>query len=227
MKIILVSIGSLLFTCKVFAASIVWNQAFIDYDYYNTNEKADLYHFPVDNSGLGYAGFALGINFVYNYNGNVPMGVFITPDSDGGLVYAVNIREMEVGDIVSETTLRGDQSYFYSNWIDAEPGYDGGSPVTSTRYIPNGEEIYMGFLVKDWRDGYYYGWLSLIFDGTEVRVEQSAVETSGGPIIIQPRNIPEPGVAALLAVGAAMLLAGRRRGIMESSQEKEPVACRR
>ena len=126
----------------------------------------------------------------------------------------MNLRKMEVGDTVSEETVRGDQSYFYSNWIDAEPGYDGGSPTTSSAFIPTGGEIYFGFLVEDWTDSYFYGWLSLIFDGSEVRVGQSAVEASGGPIIIQPRDIPEPSAAVLIGIGVATLRLGRgnRRG---------------
>lgn len=218
MRRFFICIGCVLFAVRAFSSTIVWDAAFMD-DSDPRPERTGLCHFAYDNNGYGFAWFGVGLNldFYYDdYDSHNLEGVVITPDSGGGLAYAMNIRKMEVGDTVSEETVRGDQSYFYSNWIDAEPGYDGGSPATSSAFIPTGGEIYFGFLVEDWTDSYFYGWLSLIFDGSEVRVGQSAVEASGGPIIIQPRSIPEPGAAVLIVLGAAafLLRRGSQRAIV-------------
>ncbi len=208
MRSFIFAVISLFSAFHVFAASIVWNQAFIDdSDPYSIG----LCHFPEDD-GNAFAWF--GVRIYYDYysdyaTGNIE-GVLISPDSHGGLAYAMNLKEMQVGDTVSEETVRGNQYYFYSNWIDPEPGYDGGSPETSSVYIPTGGEVYLGFLAEDAPGYSYYGWLSLIFDGTNVRVGQSAVESTGAPIVILPRQIPEPGTLSLFLVGIVGLLLKRR-----------------
>ncbi len=219
---------------KMFAANIAWDMAFI-YDYDDPPiHVLDCFADNYDAGGHDSAGFAIRLYYTpYDYYAGFDgiwrhyTGIVVEPDSGGGLAYAMNIDEMNVGDTVSEESVRGNQSYFYANWIDAEPGYDGGSPETSRVAIPTGEEVYLGFVTQNAVDQYYYGWFSLIFDGTDVRIGQSAMDLSGGPIVIQPRPTPEPSAATLLALGVAMLLAGRKCAIIEASREKEPVTCQR
>ena len=197
---------------SLFSANILWEVAIIeDYD---CGDNID----HVLWCGAEGAGFSLGLY----YSNAVDMwgNVFeiVNPDARGGASCAMNIVRMRVGETVSAKTARGEQPYIYSNWMDYEPGYDGGSPETSPVFLYPNEEVFMGFATPGWvplgeDPKYCYGWFSLIFDGTDVRVGQSAMDLSGGPIIIQPRSIPEPGAAALLAIGTAMLLASRRRGI--------------
>ncbi len=213
MKSFIICILSFFSAFRVFASSIVWNQAFIDDSdpYY-----IGLGHFASDDNGVDFAWFFFRIyidnayDYTYDYINGTLAGVVVTPDSNGGLAYAMNLREMQVGDTVSEETVRGNQYYFYSNWIDAEPGYDGGSPETSSVYIPIGGEVYLGFLAEDAPGYSYYGWLSLIFDGTNVSVGQSAVESTGAPIVILPRQIPEPGTFSLVLFGIVALSMRRR-----------------
>ena len=209
MRSFIIGVISLFSVFHVFASSIVWNQAFIEFVPPNSH---GLCHFPEDEYGNAFAWFGVGIYYDYYYDydtGNIE-GVFISPDSNGGLAYAMNLKEMQVGDTVSADTVRGDQYYFYSNWIDPEPGYDGGSPETSSVYIPIGGEVYLGFLAEDAPGYSYYGWLSLIFDGTNVRVGQSAVESTGASIVILPRQIPEPGTLSLVLFGIVALSLRRR-----------------
>ena len=208
MRSFIIGVLSLFSAFHVFASSIVWNQAFIEYVPPNSHS---LCHFPEDD-GNAFAWF--GVRIYYDYysdyaTGNIE-GVLISPDSNGGLAYAMNLKEMQVGDTVSEETVRGNHFYFYSNWIDPEPGYDGGSPETSSVYIPTGGEVYLGFVARDPPTCYYYGWLSLIFDGTNVRVGQSAVESTGAPIVILPRQVPEPSISVLALIGIAGFLLKRR-----------------
>jgi hypothetical protein len=213
MRSFIIGVVSLFSVFHVHASTIVWNQAFIDDSDPN---YIVLGHFAYDDNRVGFAWFGFRIyiddayDYTYDYINGTLSGVVITPDSNGGLAYAVNLKEMQVGDTVSEETVRGNQYYFYSNWIDAEPGYDGGSPETSSVYIPIGGEVYLGFLSENAPGYSYYGWLSLIFDGTNVRVGQSAVESTGAPIVILPRQIPEPGTLSLFLVGIAGLMLKRR-----------------
>ena len=213
MRSFIIGVISLFSAFHVFASSIVWNQAVIDDSDPN---YIGLDHRAFDNNGYPYACFFVNIylenayDYTYDYINGTLSGVVVTPNSGGGLAYAMNLKEMQVGDTVSEETVRGNQYYFYSNWIDPEPGYDGRSPETSSLYIPIGSEVYLGFVARDPPTCYYYGWLSLIFDGTNVRVGQSAVESTGAPIVILPRQIPEPSIPVLALIGISMLLLKRR-----------------
>ena len=211
MRSFIIGVISLFSVFHVFASSIAWNPAFIEdeNDYDPPIHWLGCFANNFSQGGTDGGGFALRLY----YSDFVDMwdnyGINIRPDSDGGLAYAVNLKEMQVGDTVSEETVRGDQYYFYSNWIDPEPGYDGGSPETSSVSIYQDAEVYLGFVLEN-RDRYYYGWLSLIFDGTNVSVGQSAMELSGAPIVILPRQIPEPGIISLFLVGIVGLLLKRR-----------------
>lgn len=213
MRSFIIGVISLFSAFHVFASTIVWNQAVIDD---SDPDYIGLRHFAYDDNGVGFAWFYFRIyidnayDYTHDYINGTLSGVAVTPDSSGGLAYAVNLKEMQVGDTVSADTVRGNQYYFYSNWIDAEPGYDGGSPETSSLYIPIGGEVYLGFLSENAPGYSYYGWLSLIFDGTNVRVGQSAVESTGAPIVILPKQIPEPGTLSLVLVGIVGLMLKRR-----------------
>ena len=207
------AVGILAFaSLPVFASNIAWNQAHFEEEISYSGELDHwLCCFFYDEILGGSPGFAIRLYFSndYDMDGHLT-GVSVEPDSSGGAAYGMNIAAMTTGETVSEETVRGDHSYFYANWIDSESGYDGASPETSSVYIHNNEEVYLGFVTDTAPNKYYYGWFSLIFDGADVRVGQSAMELSGGPIIIQPRSVPEPGVAMLLCVGVAAFLLRRR-----------------
>ena len=126
MRSFILCVISLFSAFHVFASTIVWDVAYIeDYDVGTEIEK-------VLRCGTYGAGFALRLYYSDFVDMSDNWGRVVTPDSSGGAAFGMNIREMQVGDTVSQDTFRGDRySYFYANWIDAEPGYDGGSPETS------------------------------------------------------------------------------------------------
>ena len=216
MRSFIIGVMSLFLAFHVFASSIVWNPAYIE-DYCG-DEVLFCFADNFAEGGNDAAGFAIQLYYSYfddemYFDGawRHVTGVVINPDSHGGAAYGMNLREMQVGDTVSKDTVRDYwYSYFYANWIDAEPGYDGGSPETSSLAIETGEEVYLGFVTESADNKYYYGWLSLIFDGTNVSVGQSAMELSGAPIVILPRQIPEPSISVLALIGISMLLLQRR-----------------
>ena len=93
MRSIIIGVVSLFSAFHVFASSIVWNQAFIDD---SDPDYIVLGHFAYDDNRVGFAwfGFRIYIDDAYDYTHdyiNVTLsGVVVTPDSDGGLAYAVN-----------------------------------------------------------------------------------------------------------------------------------------
>ena len=124
------------------------------------------------------------------------------------LAHAMNFVEMHVGDTVDETTVRGsDIVYFHGQWLE-EPG----TYVYRDLQIQEGETAYLGFAVDEDIEGIpvQYGWLSIIFDGSGPVLGQSAVELSGAPIVILPRQIPEPGTLSLVLFGIVALSMRRR-----------------
>lgn len=122
---------------------------------------------------------------------------------------AMNFVEMHEGDTVDETTVTGSEVvYFHGKWLMPKESY-----TYQDLTISEGETAYLGFVVKqDYEQGsmFYYGWLSIIFDGSGPVQGQSAVELSGAPIVILPRQIPEPGTLSLFLVGIAGFLLKRR-----------------
>ena len=177
------------------SANIEWDFAYIEEDDSG---------YEIQNILRCGGGFALELYYsdFVDMSGN--WGISVEPDSSGGAAFAMNLREMQVGDMVSEETVRGNHNFFYANWVDAEPGYDGGSPETSSLFMYPDDEVYIGFVMQP-RNNYYYGWFSLIFDGTDIRVGQSAMDISGAPIVILPRQIPEPGTLSLVLFGIVAL----------------------
>ena len=86
--------------------------------------------------------------------------------------------------------------------------------------VPLNQVFYLGFQL----DGppapdyphpplyYVYGWASLLWDGTELTLVDSAAETTGVGIYAGTYDaIPEPSAAGLLLVGIAAALLRRRR----------------
>ena len=118
---------------------------------------------------------------------------------------AMNFVELHEGDTVDETTVRGLEAvYFDGQWLEPKESY-----TYQDLTISEGKTAYLGFAVGQ-ESMIYYGWLSIIFDGSGPVQGQSAVELSGNPIVILPRQIPEPTFATLLALGLATL--ALRRG---------------
>ena len=87
-------------------------------------------------------------------------------------------------------------------------------------YMPLNQVFYLGFQL----DGppapdyphpplyYVYGWASLLWDGTELTLVDSAAETTGVGIYAGTYDaIPEPTSAGLLLAGIAAALLRRRR----------------
>ena len=207
MRSFIIGVVSLFSAFHVFASTIMWDVAEIDKDDVGTK---------IENVLRCGGGFALELYYsdFVDMSGN--WGISVEPDSSGGAAFAMNLREMQVGDTVSQDTVRGYwHSYFYANWIDAEPGYDGMSPETSSLSLYPDDEVYLGYVAGGYDSVsgnrvYIYGWFSLIFDGTDIRVGQSAMDISGAPIVILPRQIPEPGTLSLFLVGIVGLLLKRR-----------------
>jgi hypothetical protein len=210
MRSLFIGVVSLFSAFHVFASTIMWDVAEIDKDDVGTKIENVL------RCGTYGAGFALRLYYEDIVDMSDNWFREVAPDSSGGAAFGMNIREMQVGDTVSEETVRGYwHSYFYANWIDAEPGYDGGSPETSSLSLYPDEEVYLGFVTHGYvplgaEPLYIYGWFSLIFDGTDIRVGQSAMDISGAPIVILPRQIPEPGTLSLVLFGIVALSMRRR-----------------
>lgn len=207
MRSLFIGVVSLFSAFHVFASTIMWDVAEIDKDDVGTK---------IENVLRCEGGFALALYYsdFVDMSGN--WGKSVEPDSSGGAAFAMNLREMQVGDTVSQDTVRGDRySYFYANWIDAEPGYDGRSPETSSLSLYPDDEVYLGFVTEGYvpygeEPLFVYGWFSLIFDGTDIQVGQSVIDMSGAPIVILPRQIPEPGTFSLVLFGIVALSLRRR-----------------
>ena len=125
------------------------------------------------------------------------------------LAHAMNFVEMHEGDTVDETTVRGsDIVYFHGQWLE-EPG----TYVYRDLQIQEGETAYLGFAVDEDIEGIpvQHGWLSIIFDGSGPVLGQSAVELSGAPIVILPRQVPEPSISVLALLGISGLLLKRNK----------------
>ena len=210
MRSFIIGVMSLFLAFHVFASTIVWDVAVIDKDDVGTKIENVL------RCGTYGAGFALRLYYEDIVDMSDNWFREVAPDSSGGAAFGMNIREMQVGDTVSQDTVRGDRySYFYANWIDAEPGYDGRSPETSSLSLYPDDEVYLGFVTEGYvpygeEPLFVYGWFSLIFDGTDIQVGQSAMDISGAPIVILPRQIPEPGTLSLFLVGIVALSLRRR-----------------
>ena len=128
------------------------------------------------------------------------------------LANAMNFVELHEGDTVDETTVTGSEAvYFDGQWLMPKESY-----TYQDLTISEGETAYLGFAIQtefEAQERVIYGWVSLIFDGTDLRVDQSAMDISGAPIVILPRQIPEPGTLSLVLVGIVALSLRRRQGI--------------
>ena len=122
------------------------------------------------------------------------------------------LARTEQGDVIDADSVRDEKRLFTSNW-----GYDGDDIV-----VPRNGSFMLGFEVEN--DMIYdpdtyefdkmYGWAIFQFDGTSVSVTSSALVVGADGIyagtgIVIPRQIPEPGVARLLCVGAVVFLLRR------------------
>ncbi len=186
------------------ASTIEWDVVHIDhqhgyyegYGYYNW---AELY----------FTSNVAGNNFNFDCEVGYHRITAIPDHSIWTLAYPMNFVEMYEGDTVNEKTVRGSRVvYFHGQWLE---------PVGSYTYedltVFEGETTYLGFAIEievDEQERVIYGWASLIFDGTDLRVDQSAMDISGAPIVILPRQIPEPGTLSLFLVGISGLLLKRR-----------------
>jgi hypothetical protein len=83
--------------------------------------------------------------------------------------------------------------------------------------MPYNRIFYLGFRLAgggaDYTK-YIYGWASLLWNGTDLVLVDSAAETTGAGIYAGTYNaipVPEPSVAGLLLVGAGVVLLHRRK----------------
>ena len=185
------------------ASTIQWDVVHIDhhrgyyegYGYYNW---ADLY----------FTSNVADNNFSFDCEPGYHRITAIPDHSIWTLAYPMNFVEMHEGDTVDETTVRGSRVYFHGQWLEPLESY-----TFEDLTVFEGETTYLGFAIEigvGEQARVIYGWASIIFDGTDLRVGQSAMDISGAPIVILPRQIPEPGTLSLVLVGIIVLSVRRR-----------------
>ena len=135
------------------------------------------------------------------------------------------ISHVQQGDIIDANSVRDEDRLFDNNW---GVGY-GWDYETDTEYdnrhdivVPRNGTFMLGFEIENYlvydpvtlECDHTYGWAIFQFDGTSVSVTSSALVVGADGIyagtgIVIPRQIPEPGVAMLLCVGAVVFLLRR------------------
>lgn len=177
--------------CRAVSAdSVVWGDALLDIQ--PSTQWSTLWVSADD----GENGYGSSVQFKLDYSSGVAL---LSAYNHANMGAAKSWRQMDIGDEVGSATMTGkDKKYFYSNGINDSAG------VPTNDYgieVKNGESVYLGFYETWGKYGSVSGWVELIYDGTALSAEQCAVDWSGHSIIIQPRQIPEPCTAALLALG--------------------------
>lgn len=115
-------------------------------------------------------------------------------DLQVGGPYGNDVVGVDAGELIPSGFAWASRGYTYY------PGY--GSQLAE------GQPTYLGVRF-DLGSGDHYGWIGVVRTATELDAFAWGYETEAGVPI--PAGIPEPGTLAALALGAAAVLAGRRR----------------
>jgi hypothetical protein len=125
----------------------------------------------------------------------------------------VNVLRINEGDPVDHSTTFGtDKTYYYGE-------LQSGSTEAPLE-LSMDEPLLLGFATANEGDksygDYIYGWIRLIFDGENLRLDSSAVaigtDVAGiyaGTGIIIPRQVPEPSIPILAIIGIVALMLRR------------------
>ena len=184
------------------ASTIQWDVVQIDhhYGYYNG--------YSYNWAKLYFTSNVADNNFSFDCEAGYHRITAIPDHSIWTLAYPMNFVEMYEGDTVDETTVRGSRVYFHGQWLEPLESY-----TFEDLTISEGETAYLGFAIQtefEEQERIIYGWASLIYDGTDLRVGQSAMDISGAPIVILPKQVPEPGTLSLVLFGIVALSLRRR-----------------
>lgn len=183
------------------ASTVYWGETILDID--SGDEWCGLYACYGDIDGT-----SIDIGLCVRYYCNAILGYMSAYDEpNAGL--AMNWRKMSIGDEVSKSTMTGsDKDYFYANWINDNTG----APVSGWFSINPGESVYVAYFARLYGENYTTGWVELIHNGTDIVGGQSAVDITGSPLIIRPRDVPEPSSVLLILLGVCAC-AVRRKAI--------------
>lgn len=123
--------------------------------------------------------------------------------------------EMQAGQNVDATTTRSQDRYYLKGWIDWIPGQstDGIGKSDYSILVPGDgvSPFYLGFAAEMAKDGdisIVYGWVQLFADGENLRLGTSAVDLSGGSLVVG--QVPEPSTVALALAGLSLLIRRRK-----------------
>jgi len=111
-------------------------------------------------------------------------------------------RQLQLNDLVDSSSVMGKfDDYFFCFW-DGHYN-DVFAPLT----INQGETVYLGFFIEP-----LFGWVELGYDGTDIFIANSAMETTGLGIYAGTGiAVPEPSAVLLALSGLAVLCLRRRK----------------
>ena len=116
-------------------------------------------------------------------------------------------RQLNYGDLVDATSVMGDFNDYFFALFDGHY-----NDVFSNLVINRGESVYLGFFIENHTLDPLFGWVELGYDGKNVFVVNSAMETTGlGIYAGTGQVVPEPSTALLALVGISALCLRRRR----------------
>jgi PEP-CTERM motif len=138
---------------------------------------------------------------------------FFTLTGNGGNTVAIDpsctgscpaLQVFHPGDSIDSSLTFGPTGSFKTGVFDFD---EGGFVPTA----PDGDyyfglsDIYLPAVLED-----PFGWIEITLNNGDVTLDRFAFEDTTNPALI-PQDVPEPATLALFAVGAAAVMAGRRR----------------
>ena len=201
-------VASAVFLCETQGNTISWNV--ISYipaqDGYTYD--SDIFHGNAPSGGFG-AYFTRKLTAQY---------ILLSCDNDAYFFLGNNAswwRVLDKGDLVNYDSMIGSYSDYFSYYPDGI-----GAPIGLQNIsIPLGGTIILAFATagRDWDyppwDGapYFYGWVELGYNGKDVYIVKSALETTGLGIYAGTGVVPEPSAALLALMGLSVFGLRRRR----------------
>jgi len=154
----------------------------------------------------------------------LPFGILVNDLDNHTAGAAAIMLPISCGTWIDENLFNNSSDPFFNRYIP--PGY----PVSDTDlYIPLTNDLYsntylLAFVTFVGLYDILYGWIELGYDGTDVIIVNSALNTEGNGILAKRSScIPEPSTALLTLSGITLFLLRRRKRVHEDSSISEKL----